>query len=137
MNSAKRPLSPHLPIYKVQVTSLFSILHRLSELFVLGLGSAVAILFFWVVCIPDAPYLKDDMLDMPGIESFSWGSCFIFAAFWGISFCALFHGLNTVRYLFWDFGKGFNVIEKTAWAAVIFSFLISVSNFSTVLFFFN
>ena len=42
----KRPLSPHLQIYQPQLTSLMSILHRLSGVF-LSLGSVV--LAYWLI----------------------------------------------------------------------------------------
>jgi len=41
-----RPLSPHLPIYKPQLTSTFSIFHRISGAFL-----ATIVLFFYLLCL--------------------------------------------------------------------------------------
>ena len=45
MNSL-RPLSPHLPIYKPQLTSTFPISHRISGAFL-----ATLVLFFYLLCL--------------------------------------------------------------------------------------
>ncbi|KAF3641725.1 Succinate dehydrogenase cytochrome subunit [Capsicum annuum] len=41
-----RPLSPHLPIYKPQLTSTFSISHRISGAFL-----ATIVFFFYLLCL--------------------------------------------------------------------------------------
>nr|YP_010500505.1 succinate dehydrogenase subunit 3 [Theobroma cacao]YP_010500537.1 succinate dehydrogenase subunit 3 [Theobroma grandiflorum]UXB55738.1 succinate dehydrogenase subunit 3 [Theobroma cacao]UXB55770.1 succinate dehydrogenase subunit 3 [Theobroma grandiflorum] len=41
-----RPLSPHLPIYKPQLTSTFPISHRISGAFL-----ATIVLFFYLLCL--------------------------------------------------------------------------------------
>ena len=41
-----RPLSPHLPIYKPQLTSTFPISHRISGAFL-----ATIVLFFYLLCM--------------------------------------------------------------------------------------
>ncbi|CAN1300006.1 Succinate dehydrogenase cytochrome b560 subunit [Linum perenne] len=41
-----RPLSPHLPIYKPQLTSAFSISHRISGAFL-----TTIVLFFYLLCL--------------------------------------------------------------------------------------
>jgi len=41
-----RPLSPHLPIYKPQLTSTFPIFHRISGAFL-----ATIVLFFYLLCL--------------------------------------------------------------------------------------
>jgi succinate dehydrogenase / fumarate reductase cytochrome b subunit len=48
MKLVKRPLSPHLQVYKPQLTSVLSITHRGTGVF-LSLGALV--LTYWLVCL--------------------------------------------------------------------------------------
>uniref|UniRef100_UPI00300284D5 succinate dehydrogenase subunit 3 n=1 Tax=Hippophae gyantsensis TaxID=193515 RepID=UPI00300284D5 len=41
-----RPLSPHLPIYKPQLTSTFPISHRIS-----GISGPLKFTFFYLLCL--------------------------------------------------------------------------------------
>ena len=52
MTTHPRPLSPHLQVYKPQITSLLSILHRLTGLF-LSLGSIIIVA--WLFSLAFAP----------------------------------------------------------------------------------
>lgn len=104
MASAQRPLSPHLQIYKPQITSVMSIAHRLAGI-VLS-GGAVA-LVFWLLALASGP----DAYEMAQAIAGSWiGYLALFA--W--SFCLFYHLANGVRHLVWDMGYGFEIPQLYA-----------------------
>lgn len=99
---AKRPLSPHLQVYKPQLTSIMSIIHR---------GSGVALCAGAVLIAIGLLALAD------GYESWTYfraqcGSLIgtlVIAAF---SLALVYHWLNGLRHLGWDAGYGLD-IKKT------------------------
>ena len=104
-----RPLSPHLGIYKPQLTSMLSILHRAT-----GIALAVGALYLalWVMCaMSPAAYSHFQSFNTSLLGRFVLG---------GWLFSAFFHLCNGIRHLFWDAGYGFEL--KTAynsgWAVV-------------------
>jgi len=99
MMNTRRPLSPHLQIYKPQLTSVLSILHRITGL-VLVLGALVIAL--WIIAAgfgPDAFASVDRLLDS------GLGRMLLFA--W--SLCLFYHLCNGIRHLVWDAGFGFDI----------------------------
>ena len=97
MATRARPLSPHLQIYRWQISNTLSILHRLSGVF---LGLCFALLAAWLVSLASGvdTYMRVmRVIGGPiGIVIFTAGAA---------AFC--FHFLNGVRHLFWDAGFGF------------------------------
>jgi succinate dehydrogenase / fumarate reductase cytochrome b subunit len=95
----KRPLSPHLQIYKPQLTSLMSILHRFTGIF-LSLGTVV--LAYWLIAAASGADSYQQAQDLLG----SWlGLVFLF----GWSFALFYHLCNGIRHLFWDIGLGMDI----------------------------
>lgn len=112
------PLSPHLPIYGVQITSLFSILHRLSELALYGLAIfIVSILLCCALCPQITNKIVDFIPFVPGI--LVWVI---------ISFILSFYIFSSLRYLGWDLGLGFSVrqINCTGWIALIMTSIVGL-----------
>lgn len=115
MYGVERPLSPHLQVYRWQITNTLSILHRLTGL-ALSLGALV--LAGWLVSLASGP------------EAYSRAQA-VFASAWfklplaGWTFCFFYHLANGVRHLFWDAGLGFEParFRATGWAVVVFSIL--------------
>ena len=95
-----RPLSPHLTVYKPQMTSVLSITHRATGValyigaFVLAWGIILGI--YSCNCILDL--VKTDI-----------GQILLF----GWSVALFYHALNGVRHLFWDMGKGLEISTAT------------------------
>ena len=92
MASVRGPLSPHLTIYRWQVTMLVSIGHRVTGVF-LSLG--LLLLCYWLLAVasgPEAYAAASAHLD-------AWYGQLVLAAF---AFSLYFHLLNGVRHLFWD-----------------------------------
>ena len=100
----KRPLSPHLSIYKPQLTSFLSILHRISGVFLfLGIIS-ISWLIFAIVYYPDC-------LQSMAVKI---AQCYLYLAIAKVAlfiwtFSLFYHLFNGVRHLFWDIGKGFDL----------------------------
>ena len=116
MEYEKNPLTPHLQIYKWQISSLLSITHRIT-----GLINAVSIsiIFIWILfVIKNERILFDNLLNS------------LFGKFVSISLCWTFsfHILNEIRHLTWDAGYGFDpkISKITGYVTLILSFLSAI-----------
>ena len=99
MNDSKNPLSPHLQIYRWHVSSLLSIIHRISGIINL---LALILIFFWLITLS---------FDESNYELFlliinSFFGKFILI---GFSWSMVFHLLSGIRHLVWDLGYGFEI----------------------------
>lgn len=117
MDPRHRPLSPHLQVYKPQLTSVLSILHRAAGTY-LSLG--VMALALWVISLGATEKCFGAMASF--YDSFI-GQC-LFAS-WVVAF--FYHFANGIRHLVWDAGYGFDisVVNKGGWAVLIFTVLAS------------
>ena len=110
VNRGNRPLSPHIQIYRVQITSVLSILHRITGC-ALMLGSVLIVWWFIAAAVSPAYFgFVDGLLT-------SWpGLLVLVGSLWAL----WFHTLNGVRHLVWDTGRGFDLgmVTKTGWAVV-------------------
>ena len=96
-NKDNRPLSPHIGIYKPQITSVLSITHRMTGL---ALYAGALLLAWWII----ANIYGCASCINPLIESQAGK---IILVLW--SFALFYHMLNGIRHLFWDMGKGFEL----------------------------
>ena len=121
----QRPLSPHLMIYKPQLTSIMSITHRATGT-ALALGSLLVV--WWIVALATgAEYYNF----VQSILTSWFGQLVLF----GFTVAIFYHLSNGIRHLFWDFGynltiegvhrSGYMVLASTViltaltWALVI------------------
>jgi|TARA_B110000914_G_scaffold110307_1_gene96538 succinate dehydrogenase / fumarate reductase cytochrome b subunit len=118
MQNKNRPLSPHLQIYKWQISSLLSIAHR-----IVGVINILAIILicFWSLSL------------LFGTESYQLINFFLntfMGKFIAISLCWTFsfHVLNELRHLIWDLGYGFDlkVSKITGVLALLGSFIFTI-----------
>ncbi len=96
---SNRPLSPHIQIYRCQLTSGLSITHRLTGI-LLSIGSLVVL--FWLCAVargPEAYAAAQSIFDMFIVKLLLFG--------WTWAF--FFHLCNGVRHLAWDAGYGFEL----------------------------
>ena len=116
-NQAKRPLSPHLTIYRPQLTSVLSILHRITGI---ALLLAVILIVIWFGAVALGPYyfnlierVFDHILVRLILVSASW-------AIW-------YHTCTGVRHLIWDAGYLLEIkwINPTAYAVLFSSFSLT------------
>lgn len=109
----KRPLSPHLTIYKPQISSVLSISHRISG-FTLYIGSLLLGLWVALSAYGCARCINPLIDSIPGrMLMFLW------------SLALYYHLLNGIRHLFWDFGKGYEIKNLNASGlAVVFGAVV-------------
>jgi succinate dehydrogenase / fumarate reductase cytochrome b subunit len=113
-----RPLSPHLQIYRRQLTSVTSILHRFT-----GIGLAVGLLY--LVCWLTAAASGLEAFDQ--LQSFN-GSIIgrLLLLGWTVAF--FYHLLNGIRHLAWDAGWGFELptAYKSGYAVLIGTVVLTI-----------
>ena len=97
--SSKRPLSPHLQVYRLPLIAWLSILHRLTGL---GAGAGAAYLVAWFLAASVGPEWFDCVA---AIARSVPGAVLLFLA----SGAFLYHLCNGVRHLVWDAGYGFEL----------------------------
>ena len=116
MKEENNPLSPHLQIYKWQISSLLSITHRIT-----GVINAIAIssICIWLLLVIN----YKEMLFQNILYSF-FGKFISILLCWTFSF----HILNEIRHLIWDAGYGFDpkITKITGYATLILSFLFAI-----------
>ncbi len=119
MASQNRPLSPHLQVYKPQLTSVLSILHRATGV---ALAVGTLLLVWWLVAAATGESAFADVQAFIG----SWfGRILLF----GWSYALFYHMCNGVRHLFWDAGKGLEIetVYTTGRIVVAASILLTVA----------
>ena len=99
MNKENRPTSPHLTIYKPQITSLLSISHRIT-----GIIQSFEIFLIFILIL----LIISEKETYKFIELFTQsliGKIFFIL----YTFSLLYHTLNGIRHLIWDLGFGFDL----------------------------
>lgn len=119
MSNPKHPLSPHLQIYRLPLTALLSIAHRITGV-ILAAGS---LLLIWVLAgaAESAETYESIMLHLV-----SWyGQIFLL----GFVFSLYLHFCNGVRHLFWDVGYGFELetVDLTAKLAIAVAIVLTIA----------
>jgi len=117
MAAIQRPLSPHLQIYKKQITSVLSIFHRGTGV-VLAIG-ALAVTA-WLLCVAG------------NADCYAWCQQILSAwygqiALFGFSACMMYHLLNGIRHLLWDIGWGMEIgtVVKTGYLVIVLSIVLT------------
>lgn len=118
MAAQNRPLSPHLQIYKKQITSVLSITHRMTGL-VLAFGAFL--LAWWLI---SATYGPDVFQTAQSLMSSWFGKLVLL----GLTFSLYYHLGNGIRHLGWDFGFGFELptLRATGITVVVFAIVMTV-----------
>ena len=120
-----RPISPHLQVYKLPLTGIISITHRLT-----GLLLSAGLIFF--VCIISSVADGADTYRAMQVLTDLW---LVKLIYWGFIYALFFHLCHGVRHLIWDAGKSFErdtlnryaMIELVASLALTLVILIFVS----------
>jgi succinate dehydrogenase / fumarate reductase, cytochrome b subunit len=121
MNYKNNPLTPHLQIYKWQISSLLSITHRVVGVINI---SAITLICFWSI------YLLTGESNYNFVKIFLqsfFGKFIILFLCWSFSF----HILNEIRHLSWDLGYGYDLkISKiTGVLVIVGSFVLAISTY--------
>lgn len=89
-----RPLSPHLQVYRLPMTALMSISHRITGVILSGGLLIVAAFIIAAAAGPEIYNLVAQYATHPYVTAF----------FFAWSFVLYYHLCNGVRHLFWDMG---------------------------------
>jgi succinate dehydrogenase / fumarate reductase cytochrome b subunit len=110
MPPAPRPLSPHLQIYRPQLTSILSITHRATGV---ALAAGTLLLVYWLMAAALGP---DSFADAQALI----GSWLGYLVLFGWSFSLFFHLANGLRHLAWDAGYGFALdqVYASGWVVI-------------------
>ncbi|MEL6520236.1 MAG: succinate dehydrogenase, cytochrome b556 subunit [Pseudomonadota bacterium] len=118
VNRGNRPLSPHLSIYRPQLTSITSILTRITGNALL-LGALLVV--WWLLAAATGPgyFATADWV----MTSFL-GKLIMLGSIWAL----WYHSLAGLRHLIWDAGHGLELdqAEKMGWAVVGGSIILTL-----------
>jgi len=117
--TSSRPISPHLQIYRPQLTSVLSFAHRVTGL-TLGLYSIALVMLLVAAAAGPRPFSMVQRL----MQSL-FGEILLF----GGTFCFFLHLCGGIRHLLWDSGRGFELgeIYASGWAVVAVSTALTVA----------
>lgn len=114
----ERPLSPHLQIYRPQMTAISSILTRIS-------GNALIVgaflLVWWLMA---AATSESYFAFVDGVITSWFGDLVMTLSLWAV----WYHYLAGLRHLYFDAGRGMDIetAERLGWACVIGSVVLTV-----------
>jgi succinate dehydrogenase / fumarate reductase cytochrome b subunit len=119
MPSHPRPTSPHLQIYRLPITAVASILHRITGV-VLAIGTLA--LVYWLI----AAAIGEESFNTAQTIAGSWiGRLALFG--WTLAF--FFHLANGIRHLVWDAGRGFDLPSsyRNSWIVFISAVVLTIA----------
>lgn len=118
VNRGNRPLSPHLQVYRPQLTSITSIVTRITGN-ALIVGALLAV--WWLSAAAAGP---EYFALVNGIVTSFIGDLIMFGSLWAL----YYHALAGVRHLIWDSGRMLDIedAEKLGWAVIIGSVVFTV-----------
>jgi len=121
MKTTQRPISPFMigPYYKPQMTSLMSITHRASGVFLSIVGAPL--LLWFLIAVASGPESYNAMLAVLG----GWLGKLVVAL---TILCLSFHFLNGIRHLVWDTGRALDIETATraGWLVLIGTVVLTV-----------
>lgn len=118
VNRGARPLSPHLQIYRWQVTMLTSILTRIT-------GNALIVAALLAVWWLAAAAISDEAFARADAVATSWFGDLVFT---GSLWAVWFHYLAGLRHLYFDAGRGLDIAtaEKLGLGCIVGSVVLTV-----------
>jgi succinate dehydrogenase / fumarate reductase cytochrome b subunit len=114
----ERPLSPHLQIYRPQLTAITSILTRITgNALIVGVILAV----WWLL----AAATSAEYFATANAVATSWFGDLVFT---GSAWAIWYHYFAGLRHLYFDAGKGLDIptAEKLGWGIIIGSVVLTV-----------
>jgi succinate dehydrogenase / fumarate reductase cytochrome b subunit len=117
MAARPRPLSPHLQVYRPQLTSTTSIMHRFTGMI---LSLAAVFLVFGLLAVAHGPEAYASYRAL-------MGSGLGIALFLAFTFSLSYHLLNGIRHLVWDTGRGLDIPSAYAsgWTSIIGALILT------------
>ena len=122
----ERPLSPHLQIYKPQITSVLSIMHRITGV---ALTAGTFLMVLWITTLS----LGESFYEYYIFFIKSWFGNLVLI---GFTFALSYHFSNGIRHLFWDLGYGYelNVVFISGVIVLISAFILTCIVWTYILF---
>lgn len=122
LNRGNRPLSPHLQIYRPQLTAVLSIFHRMTGV---GLTLGAVLVVWWLMAAATSPgyfAVVDGLLT-------SWLGYLVLL---GMTWALAYHMLNGIRHLVWDTGRGLglSVARTSGWLVALASVALTLAAFA-------
>ena len=117
MDTSNRPLSPHLQIYKPQLTSVLSISHRMT-------GFALSII---ILLSPVIIYFLTNSADTHQLVISLLQNSFIKLIFFLALFGLIYHLCNGIRHLAWDAGYGLDLDSSYKSGYIVLGVSISLT----------
>lgn len=119
-----RPTSPHLSIYRPQISTILSILHRITGV-ALFVGTALIVTWLWAAAYSPVFYgtLHEALASLVGqLALMGWTLAFYY------------HLGNGIRHLFWDMGHGFALpaMHRSGWLVVVFSLMLTALTWGVI-----
>ncbi len=124
VNRGNRPLSPHLQIYRPQITSVTSIFTRIT-------GNALIVTAVLIVWWLLAASTSEAYFNVANAVITSWfGKLVMVLSLWAV----WYHFLAGLRHLYWDSGRGFDIptATKLGWGVIIGSLVLTLLTFIVI-----
>lgn len=117
----QRPLSPHLQVYKLPLTGILSITHRITGV-LLSFGLLYVVWLLSALASGPEAYAT-----LQGVSATWW----VRLLSWGFIYALFFHLCHGVRHLIWDAGKGFEFesLNRYAWIELAASLVLTLVSF--------
>jgi succinate dehydrogenase / fumarate reductase, cytochrome b subunit len=115
----RRPLSPHLTIYRVQINTVMSIVHRLTGA---ALYFGTLLLAIWLI---SAAMGEDQYNRINALFAHPLGKLVLFGYTWAV----LHHMLGGVRHFIWDTGRALTIpqVNFVSWLTIILSITLTLA----------
>lgn len=125
MADTRRPLSPHLQVYKWQVQMVTSILHRVTGV-ALAIGSLLIVGGLLSLASSEQSFAQ-----FKGLLGSPVGMLLMFGWSWAL----FYHLCNGIRHLVQDTGAGYAIPQfvRSSWLSVIGSLLLVIATWAWVL----
>lgn len=115
----RRPISPHIQIYRRESNMVMSILHRITGG---ALYFGTLLLAWWLVALASGP---GHFAFVNGLLASPLGLLVMLGFTWAL----LHHLLGGIRHLIWDTGRGFTLssVNALSWATIVGSLVLTAA----------
>lgn len=110
--ASEKPLSPHIQIYRWEITMLVSILHRAAGI---AMVAGAALVVWMLLALASGPQAYDCFQRFIASPI---GSLMLL----GWTAAIFLHLGNGIRHFFWDVGKGYQIITARRSAFILLAF---------------
>ena len=98
MEQKKRPLSPHLQVYRLPLTGIVSMTHRMTGVLLTAGLMLFVVSLALIQCGASSYNAMQDFIQQPLVE----------IAIWLMVYALFFHLCHGIRHLIWDLGKSYD-----------------------------